>query len=72
MPDDLALSPENTLAEAQRLFDAGRAFQAHEVLESTWKGAPEGRTRAMAGAGTTGRRSDEAGQAPSVAVGAQR
>jgi uncharacterized protein len=41
MPDDLALSPEDTFAEAQRLFDAGRAFQAHEVLESTWKGAPE-------------------------------
>jgi uncharacterized protein len=41
VPDDLALSPEETLAEAQRLLDAGRAFQAHEVLESTWKAAPE-------------------------------
>ena len=40
VPDDLALSPEETLAEAQRLLDAGRAFQAHEVLESTWKAAP--------------------------------
>lgn len=41
IPDDLALSPEETLAEAQRLLDAGRAFQAHEVLESTWKAAPQ-------------------------------
>jgi hypothetical protein len=41
IPDDLALSADETLAEAQRLLDAGRAFQAHEVLESTWKAAPE-------------------------------
>jgi uncharacterized protein len=40
IPDDLALSPDETLTEAQRLLDAGRAFQAHEVLESTWKAAP--------------------------------
>src|SRR5439155_6896990 len=30
------------LAEAQRLLDAGRAFHAYEVLEGTWKAAPEG------------------------------
>ncbi|PWU61442.1 DUF309 domain-containing protein [Micromonospora globispora] len=42
VPDDLALSPDETLTEAQRLLDAGRAFQAHEVLESTWKAAPGG------------------------------
>jgi len=41
VPDDLALSADETLTEAQRLLDAGRAFQAHEVLESTWKTAPE-------------------------------
>ena len=41
IPDDLALSADETLAEAQRLLDAGGAFQAHEVLESTWKAAPE-------------------------------
>lgn len=41
VPDDLALTPDETLAEAQRLLDEGRAFQAHEVLESTWKAAPE-------------------------------
>ena len=36
-PDDLALPPAQSLAEAQRLLDGGRAFQAHEVLEGTWK-----------------------------------
>jgi hypothetical protein len=40
IPDDLALSPQETLSEAQRLLDIGRAFQAHEVLESAWKAAP--------------------------------
>jgi hypothetical protein len=39
IPDDLTLTPDETLTEAQRLLDAGRAFQAHEVLESTWKAA---------------------------------
>ncbi|HEU4424798.1 MAG TPA: DUF309 domain-containing protein [Pilimelia sp.] len=41
MPDDVALSPDESLAEAQRLLDAGRAFHAHEVLEGTWKAAPD-------------------------------
>jgi hypothetical protein len=41
VPDDLALPPAESLTEAQRLLDAGRAFQAHEVLEGTWKAAPE-------------------------------
>jgi len=40
VPDDLALSPAESLAEAQRLLDAGHAFHAHEVLESSWKAAP--------------------------------
>lgn len=39
IPEDLVLSPDETLAEAQRLLDAGRPFEAHEVLESTWKAA---------------------------------
>jgi len=41
VPDDLALTAAESLAEAQRLLDGGRAFQAHEVLESTWKSAPD-------------------------------
>lgn len=41
VPEDLTLPPDESLAEAQRLLDAGRAFHAHEVLEGTWKAAPE-------------------------------
>ena len=41
VPDDLALSPDDSLAKAQQLLDAGRAFHAHEVLEGTWKAAPD-------------------------------
>lgn len=35
------LSPTEALEEAQRLLDAGRPFHAHEVLEATWKSAPD-------------------------------
>jgi hypothetical protein len=38
---EAALPADESLAEAQRLLDAGRAFHAHEVLEGTWKAAPE-------------------------------
>ena len=41
VPDDLVLPPEESLAEAQRLLDAGRPFHAHEVLEASWKSAPD-------------------------------
>jgi hypothetical protein len=41
VPDDLVLPPAESLAEGQRLLDAGRPFHAHEVLEGTWKAAPE-------------------------------
>lgn len=40
VPDDLVLSPDESLREAQRLLDQGRPFHAHEVLEATWKSAP--------------------------------
>ena len=33
-------TPAETLAEAQRLLDAGRPFHAHEVLEDAWKTGP--------------------------------
>jgi hypothetical protein len=39
IPDDLSLSPRESIIEAQRLLNEGRSFQAHEVLESTWKSA---------------------------------
>lgn len=41
VPEDLALSPDESLTEAQRLFDEGRPFHAHEVLEAAWKAAPD-------------------------------
>jgi hypothetical protein len=41
IPDDLVLAPEPALVEAQRLLDAGMPFHAHEILEGTWKAAPE-------------------------------
>ena len=37
VPEDLVLPPADALAEAQRLLDADLPFQAHEVLEGTWK-----------------------------------
>ena len=40
------LGPEESLAEAQRLLDAGHPFHAHEVLECAWKAA-EGPARGM-------------------------
>jgi hypothetical protein len=41
VPDGFVLPPEETLAEAQRLLDAGMPFHAHEVLEGRWKAAPD-------------------------------
>ena len=40
VPDDLLLTPDETVREAQRLLDAGMPFHAHEVLEAAWKAAP--------------------------------
>jgi hypothetical protein len=40
VPEGLSLPPLESLAEAQRLIDAGRPVHAHEVLEGTWKAAP--------------------------------
>jgi len=39
IPDDLSLPPRESIAEAQRLLTEGRSFQAHEVLEASWKAA---------------------------------
>src|SRR5215813_3959629 len=41
IPDDLAVPPEEALSMAQGLLDSGRPFHAHEVLEASWKAAPE-------------------------------
>jgi uncharacterized protein len=37
---DQALPPAQALRAAQRLLDDGRPFDAHDVLEATWKAAP--------------------------------
>jgi hypothetical protein len=34
-------TPQETVAEAQDLLDAGRPFHAHEVFEDAWKSGPE-------------------------------
>lgn len=41
IPEDFLLSPTESLAEAQRLLDDGMPFHAHEVLEASWKAAPD-------------------------------
>ncbi|MEU9123347.1 DUF309 domain-containing protein [Streptomyces sp. NPDC048506] len=40
-PEGVSRTPAQSLAEAQRLLDAGMPFHAHEVLEDAWKAAPE-------------------------------
>jgi hypothetical protein len=40
IPDDLELTPADTLGYAQDLLDRGLAFNAHEVLEAAWKNGP--------------------------------
>ncbi len=42
LPEDVARPAAEALALAQRLVDDGRPFQAHEVLESSWRAAPPG------------------------------
>lgn len=41
IPDDLDLSPAESLTYAQELLDQGMAFHAHEVLEAAWKNGPD-------------------------------
>ncbi len=41
IPDDVRLPPDEAITEAQRLLDHGMPFHAHEILEGTWKNAPE-------------------------------
>lgn len=36
-PEGVVRTPEETVAEGQRLLDAGRPFHAHEVFEDAWK-----------------------------------
>jgi uncharacterized protein len=40
--EDLSLTAEEAVDEAQRLLEDGLPFAAHEVLEGAWKAAPDG------------------------------
>jgi hypothetical protein len=37
VPDDVDLTPRQALVAAQQFLDEDQPFQAHEVLEATWK-----------------------------------
>ncbi|MGH4016030.1 MAG: DUF309 domain-containing protein [Pseudonocardiaceae bacterium] len=37
VPEDVVLSPDEALRQAQQLIDHGYPFHAHEVLEGVWK-----------------------------------
>ncbi|MFJ3202246.1 DUF309 domain-containing protein [Streptomyces sp. NPDC086989] len=39
-PEGVVRTPAQTVAEAQRLLDAGMPFHAHEVFEDAWKSGP--------------------------------
>ncbi|MFJ3173537.1 DUF309 domain-containing protein [Streptomyces roseus] len=39
-PEGVVRTPAETVAEAQRLLDAGMPFHAHEVFEDAWKSGP--------------------------------
>ncbi|MFE5812096.1 DUF309 domain-containing protein [Streptomyces sp. NPDC056479] len=40
-PEGVVRPPEQSVAEAQELLDAGKPFHAHEVFEDAWKSGPE-------------------------------
>ncbi|MFE0130463.1 DUF309 domain-containing protein [Streptomyces sp. NPDC059037] len=40
-PEGVTRTPDETIAQAQALLDAGRPFHAHEVFEDAWKSGPD-------------------------------
>ncbi|WP_369250847.1 DUF309 domain-containing protein [Streptomyces sp. R41] len=40
-PEGVVRGPEESVAEAQALLEAGKPFHAHEVFEDAWKSGPE-------------------------------
>ncbi|MET9971196.1 DUF309 domain-containing protein, partial [Streptomyces sp. NPDC006356] len=40
-PEGVLRTPDESVAEAQELLDAGKPFHAHEVFEDAWKSGPE-------------------------------
>ncbi|WP_069772657.1 DUF309 domain-containing protein [Streptomyces sp. LUP30] len=41
-PEGVVRTPQETVAQAQALLDAGKPFHAHEVFEDAWKSGPDG------------------------------
>lgn len=39
-PEGVVRTPDESVAEAQELLDAGKPFHAHEVFEDAWKSGP--------------------------------
>jgi uncharacterized protein len=46
VPEDVVLSPDEALRQAQHLIDEGYPFHAHEVFEAVWK-ATSGQQREL-------------------------
>jgi uncharacterized protein len=40
VPEDLVLTADEAVSQAQQLLDDGLPFPAHDVLEAAWKAAP--------------------------------
>ncbi|MBO1332183.1 DUF309 domain-containing protein [Streptomyces sp. VRA16 Mangrove soil] len=40
-PEGVVRTPQESVAQAQALLDAGRPFHAHEVFEDAWKSGPD-------------------------------
>lgn len=40
-PEGIVRTPDESVAEAQALLDAGKPFHAHEVFEDAWKSGPD-------------------------------
>jgi hypothetical protein len=78
LPDGVVLAPADALDTAQQLLDAGRPFHAHEVLEASWKAAPEAERDLWQGLAqlavglTHARRGNAAGAAALLRRGAER
>jgi hypothetical protein len=78
MPEGVVLPPGRALAAAQDLLDTGRPFHAHEVLEASWKAAPDAERDLWQGLAqlavglTHARRGNPAGAAALLRRGAAR
>lgn len=78
VPEDLSLPPAEALVLSQHLLDTGQPFHAHEVLEASWKQAPEAERELWRGLAqiavgfTHARRGNARGAAALLRRGAER